>query len=243
MTRLLALLIPGLALAVLAVACTDKDTTMVTTSAESTGISVSGRGEAVGVPDVGFFDVGVDVVRPTVAEARDRAAEVASVVLDSLKDNGVEEKDVLTTGISIYPEYSFPPDAKQPVISGYHVTNTAHVTVRDLDRFSELVDDAVAAGGDDVRVSGLGFDIEDREALVREARAAAMTDARAKAEQLAELGEVTLGVPLSISESTASESPVAPGEGRDDAGGGGPTPIEPGTAKVIVVVQVRWAVE
>jgi len=222
-------------------ACGDASTT-VNTAGDTNGIRVTGRGEVTAKPDTGFFTVGIEVTARTVADARDEAADAANDVIASIRSNGVDSEDIKTTSLSIFPEYSYPGDGEQPTVAGYRVATSVTVTVRELDRFSGIVDDAVAAGSDAVRLSGIWFDIEDTAALLEQAREIAMQDARDKAGQLAELADVDLGEPLSISETTSTQPPSVPGEGRDDAGGDTPIPVEPGTGTVTVTVDVRWSI-
>ncbi|GAB4337723.1 MAG: SIMPL domain-containing protein [Dehalococcoidia bacterium] len=226
------------AISLLAAGC-GEETTIIGGNADQAGISVSGRGEVQGEPDTGYVTVGVETTRETVAEAREEAATIANRVMESLRRNGVNREDIRTTSFAIYPRYDYR-NGEQPRITGYTVTNMVEVKVRDLDAFSRIIDDAVEAGGDDVRVQGIRFDLQDREALIHQARELAMQDARAKAEQLATLGGVRLGPPLSIAEqTTASPPPFFGDRAADDAG----TPIEPGLTSVVVTVSVRYGIE
>lgn len=227
-------------LSVVAVACS-ADTVVISGSAGNDGISVSGRGEVIAEPDTGYFNVGVEVTAKTVADAREEAASVLADVVDSLKGNGVEGDDLQTTNFSIFPRYNFR-NNEEPEITGFTVSNTLSVTVRDLDNFSETLDEAIAAGGDAVRVNGIRFDRDDKAGLIEQARGLAMKDALAKAEQLADFGDVELGTPISIVESSSSFSPpvVFAERALSDAGA---TPIEIGTTSVVVTVSVRWEIQ
>ena len=238
----------GLALFATFVAAGCGDTsgdTIIQPSTEAPGIAVSGKGEVQAPPDTGFFDVGVSVTATTVADARDRAAKAADAVIGSVKKNGVDNKDIKTTQFRIDPMYDYGKNGGTPRITGYTVTNTVEVKVRKLDNFSKIVDDAVAAGGDQVRIQGIRFDIEDSAKLLEQAREAAMKDAKEKADQLARLGGVKLGTPLAISEQQSSSPP--PILSRDAKGIAAsevaPTPIEAGTGSVVVNVEVRWGIE
>lgn len=238
MRTLLLAIVP---ITLLLAACSEGDTTVVSGPQETTGISVTGRGEVQAPSDTGYFDVGVQVTAKTVAEARDGAAKAADAVISSLKKNGIDEKDIKTTGLSIQPQYEYPRNGGQPRITGYMVTNTVNVKVRKLDSFSKVLDDAVAAGGDAVRIQSIYFGIEDNEKLLQQAREAAMKDAKAKAEQLAKLGGVALGKPLMITESESTPpTPRLAAEAKGLADVAQPTPIEPGTGSVVVQVSVRW---
>lgn len=238
------LAILGLALPVvllLGAACGDK-TTVLSSPQETTGVLVTGHGEVEAPPDTAVFDVGVEVHAKTVAEARDGAAEAADAIIKSVKKNGVDDKDVKTTSLNISPEYNYPRDGGQPTITGYVVTNTIEVRVRKLDNVSKVVDDAVGAGGNSTRLQGIRFEFADNTKLVQQAREAAMKDARAKADQLAKLGGVSLGDPLSVQETQSTPPPVALATAAAAKDAVFATPIEPGTGKVSVDVQVRWGI-
>ncbi|MFQ5380036.1 MAG: SIMPL domain-containing protein [Dehalococcoidia bacterium] len=228
----------GLALA----SCGSDPTVEVNTGPDQNGILVAGHGEVMVSPDTGRVSIGVEVTARTVAQSRREAAEAAGAVIDSVKTNGVADEDVRTVGLSIYPDYRYPRDGERELV-GFVVSNTVSVTVRDLDSFSDIIDDAVEAGGDATRLQSISFDVEDRDAAVEQARDAAMEDARKRAEQLAEAAGVELGDALSINE--VSYNPPSPI--RYDAAGiersGGNTPIEPGSTAVTVDIQVRWAID
>ena len=219
------------------------DSTRIIQSSEGSGISVTGRGEVVAEPDTGYFNVGVDVTAKTVEQAREEAATALEDVISSLKDDGVDDEDLKTTSFSIQPEYNYR-NNEEPRIVGFRVSNTLSVTVRDLDRFSETLDGAITAGGDAVRVHGIRFDRDDKSGLIEQARELAMEDARIKGEQLADLGDVDLGAPLSITESSSSTTPPIYYDERAAAGADfADTPIEPGTTSVVVNVSVRWGID
>jgi uncharacterized protein len=208
------------------------------TSTAMNGISVSGRGEVVGTPDTLTVSIGISVGRTTVGEAVDVAARRATDLIAALQGLGVAEDDVQTSSYSIYPEYEYR-ENETPRITGYRVDNTLSVKIRDLDRAGEVLDAAAAAAGDEVRVNGVSFALEDNEALLVAARAAAWEDAKAKAEQLAGLAGVTLGRPVSITESVGNH-PVPIFGRAETAAGDEATPIEPGRETVAVDLTVTF---
>ncbi len=231
-------------LALVAAACTPSVTVENTGTAPegtATGISVSGTGKITGAPDTLTITFGVTVLADTVAQAVATAAESADAVIAALTEGGVAEDDIQTSNYSIFPRYDYRNDTQTLV--GYQVTNSVTVKVRDLDSAGTLIDDVTTAGGDAVTVSGVSFSIEDNEALVEAARAAAWDDARAKAEQLAELAGVTLGIPTSIVETFSSPPvPYAFGEQSFAAEADTATPIAPGTQEVAVTLSVQYSI-
>lgn len=240
MKRSLGLLVAAALVAAVALACGD-ETTVVIPATEETGLTVTGTGEVFTEPDVAYVLIGVEVHRSSVAEAREAGAATASQVIRAVKDHGVADRDVQTTGLSIYPMYEYPTNGS-PRIVGYVFWTTVEVKIRDFDRLSDIIDAAVDAGGDAARLQGITFDVEDRGRVLEQAREAAMNDARAKAEQLARLAGVQLGTPITISEVVSTPPAPLPaarsgGEFAVDTS----IPIEPGTTSVTVQVTVRWS--
>jgi uncharacterized protein YggE len=202
-------------------------------------ISVTGTGKVSGVPDTLVVNLGVSVVRPSIDAATGDAADLAQGLIDALTSHGVAEKDIQTTNYSISPEYDYRADTQKLI--GYRVTNTVSAKIRNLDKAGETIDAATAAGGSDVVVQGISFDIESNEDLVVSAREAAWNDAMAKATQLADLAGLNLGKAVSIQETTTPSGPPIPYAAADSAGGAS-TPIQPGEQQVSVVIQVEFAI-
>ena len=207
------------------------------------GISVTGTGSVTVQPDVGVLSLGIEVRASTVARARSEAAEAMEAIRDSLEDNGIEEGDIQTQFFNIFPQQVFE-EGEPPRIVGFVVNNQVEVKVRDIDTISAVLDDAIEAGGDAVRVNNISFTVDEPEQFLAEARGKAMEDAKERAEQLAELGGVELGNPRSISEA-AGVPPIAFPERAFDGAvgvGGAPTPISPGEAEIIVNVFVVYEI-
>ena len=207
-----------------------------------TGIFVSGQGLVAGVPDTLNINIGVSVTRDTVGEAVSDAAELADGVISALVGQGVAKEDIRTAQFSISPEFDFERRGRTRLI-GYRVENRLSVKIRDLDRAGEIIDGATTAAGDEVVVSRVSFSVEDNEALLEEARAAAWSDAQAKATQLALLAGVELGAATTVSESVGATFPqdeFAFGSARLASVA---TPIQPGQLDVTVILQVRFDID
>ena len=229
-------------LAVLLTACgATPQVTVNNSEGTHMGISVTGMGEVNGTPDTVEVDLGVSVLGETVDQATATAAERADAVIAALTTNGVAEEDITTTDYSIYPEYDY--SGNQERLVGYRVSNTVRAKMRDLDKTGTVLDAATTAAGDEARVGGLRFSLEDNAELVSAAREAAWADALAKATQLADLSGQTLGAATSITE-TVSTPPVPIPYAADAAGAERvTTPIEPGTSAVTITLQVEFGFE
>ena len=206
------------------------------------GISVSGQGSVTAKPDTALLSLGVSVFADTARGARSEAADAMTTLLDSLKRNGIDEKDIKTTQFSLNPEYDYSRSGS-PRLIGYRVTNAVSVKVRDLNRAAEVIDEAVDAVGDPIQISGISFTVDDPKPLLSQARAQAMADAKAKAEELAKLAEVTQGKPIAISETSSGGTPPVFYAARALEATGAATPIEPGQLEITVSVQVTYAIQ
>ncbi len=220
---------------------TTTTTTAQATGAGQTGLHVSGRGIATGMPDIATLNLGVTSFAGTVGEARTEAAEAMAAVLTALKEAGIEDRDVQTSHFNIAQRHSSRevticpqetgegtetmPGSEdsmtlsdgcyqewQSVVTGYEVANSLVVQVRNLDSVGSVIDQAVAAGGDLIQFSDISFAVEDTTELQKQARAAAMADLKDRAEQLAALGDVDLGALVFLTETSyAAPRRVAPG--------------------------------
>jgi uncharacterized protein YggE len=162
-------------------------------------LTMTGTGDASAVPDELSFGVGVTLTRPDLGAALDAASATMERVLGSLGRYDVAKSDVQTTGLSMTPVYDYHP-YDLPTLVGYRVTQHATVLVRDLENGGSAVAAAVAAGGNDVRVSNLRLLVGDPDAATAKARDAAVAEATAKARQYAEASGQSLGEVLTLRE-------------------------------------------
>ena len=179
---------------------------------DGTGIWVSGEGTISLDPDLAMLDFGVEVNAPSVSEANSQAATAMDAIVDALKDRGVKDEDIQTSRFSVTPRYRYVEEEMdgvrtgRDVLTGYRVRNNATVKLRDLDAIGEVIDEVVTAGGDVVRINRINFTLEDPKPKMTELREMAVADAKAKAEHLAELSDVSVGRLIYISEGAAPPS-------------------------------------
>ena len=206
-------------------------------------VRVSGTGVVAGEPDLVVLSIGVSVERDSVKQARAEAAEAMAGVIESLKGNGLLDEDIQTQHFSIHQQFDYSKGRRE--FRGYSVTNTASAKIRDLNIVGDVIDDAAEAGGDLVEINSIQFTIDDTTKLKMQARVAAMGDAQAKAQTLATEGGVTLGKPISISESGDFYAPYPASiefAFADDAGAVA-TPIQSGQLQITVTVNVIYEIE
>ena len=208
-------------------------------------ITVVGTGKASGAPDVAHVTVGVEALGPSLQQVVNDNKTRMAALLAALKAQGIADKDIRTTNYSVYVENPQPP---QPVVEGkagtgavvYHVANQVDVTVRDVAKLGDVLDKAVAAGANSIY--GVNFSVDDPTKLQATARANAIADAKARAQDLAQLTGVTLGDVMSVSEVIGTPGPLYAATMRDTGMGGG-APIQPGELEVAMNVQVTYAIK
>ena len=205
------------------------------------GIWVNGYGEVNAAPDIAILQLGISAQRASVAEAQAEAATAMDKVMTVLKQGGVADKDIQTQYFSIQQVTKWDRETEEEVVIGYRVTNMVTAKIREIAKTGSIIDAVAEAGGDFTRINSISFSIDDPSEYRIEARDKAMADAKAKAEQLANLGGVTLGKPTYISESI-SYPIYPPSVGVAEAAPAPVTPISPGEMKVSLDIQVVYAI-
>ena len=184
-------------------------------------ITVQGSGQATLPPDVARITFTVNNSASTVAAAQEATTKQTNAALDYVKGQGIAEKDIRTQYYNISPKYSYPtpcssvlcPDyQREPKITGYEVSQSVELTVRDLDKAGELLS---GLGKLEVQnVNGPNLGLEDPTAGYSAARADAIAKAKEQARVLAEQLGVRLGKIVNFSESSGGYPyPVAYGMG------------------------------
>ncbi|MCX6045263.1 MAG: SIMPL domain-containing protein [Chloroflexi bacterium] len=212
-----------------------------TTSTPRT-ITVVGEGKVSIKPDMALATIGVEVIKPTVKEASAENKATIAAVLEALKAQGIAEKDIQTSGFSIYAERYNQDGASEQI--RYHVSNNVSVVIRNLDKVGDTLDAAIEAGANNIY--GVNFSVSDPTKLESETRAKAIDNAKAKAADLAKLTGVTVGDVVSVSEvvggngggvyqSNFAKSDMA-------MGGGGATPVNPGELELSMQLQVVYSI-
>ena len=170
----------------------------------SRSFTVSAEGEAIGIPDVALFSAGViteggqDIVSLQVENTRK-----TNDIIAFAKENGVEEKDIRTISYSISPRYEacdnrFGRICPPPRIIGYTINSVIEIRVRDFAKAGDILSGVVDKGAN--TVSGLSFEIDNQDAVLKIARDEAIAEAKAKAQDIAVSAGFRVGRLLSIQE-------------------------------------------
>jgi uncharacterized protein YggE len=202
-------------------------------------ISVSGVGTVSVVPDAVRYFAAVSTVGKSNKEALASTSVVVSKVRKALLDNAVAKKDIKTSALTVYPEYSYSQERGSEII-GYRASQSFSVVVRKAEKAGEIIDATVEAAGDLLQVNGISPFLINGASATQEARAAAVADAKARANSYAKLLGLKLGKVVYLIEASAPSysfpMPIADKVSSENA-----TEIDLGEQEVSVSVTVRWS--
>lgn len=231
--RKLILASAGLALAPVLSHAQDTSAPLVTPPPQ---IVVTGHGEVKVSPDRATIQIAVQTRAATASEAAAQNATKQQAVLAALRSLGLSNDQLSTVNYQVYPEQRYE-QGKDPVITGYNVTNTVVADIRRLDQVGKVIDAALSHGAN--LISSLQFYSSNTEAARRTAIANAIIAARADAEAAARAAGGTVGGLLEIN--VMAFSPPVPMMARQNTlASDAQTPINPGDETVSVNVVTRW---
>ncbi len=200
-------------------------------------ITVNGEASVSRAPDMATISIGVTTVGKSAGEALKQNSTDMDKVIARLKEAGIGEGDMQTSGLSVNPNWSnsYSSSGTQ-TIDGFTALNYLTVGIRDLGKLGEVLDQVVADGAN--TLNGVTFALIDPRPALDEARKEAVADARARAELLATASGVKLGDLVSIT------------DGGGFAGGPGPmfraeasaVPVQSGEVSYQANITISWEI-
>ena len=213
------------------------------TATSANTVSFSGQGKVMAKPDIAVINASIVTQAATPKAAQNDNSAKSKKVVEFLKKQNIDEKDIKTSSYNIFPQYRYPQFGGQPTITGYQVNQSLEVKIRDLDKVSDVLDGLVSAGAE--QVNNLGLQVEDPEKLKTEARKMAIEDAKNKADELKDEVGIRLGKIVNFMENTGGY-PIPlyafDKEGRGMGGGGGPD-VPAGENEIVVSVTITYQIK
>ncbi len=210
-------------------------------------ISVSGTGTVKIDPDTARLDLGVVSNNESLEVAQTEVSEGLASITTVLSDAGIAPEDIATTSYTVYPVPEYDRDGNYVGIERYEVSSGFSIVVRDIESVGTVLDAAVEAGANNVW--GISFYVDDPSSAATQARALAVEDARAKADELATASGMVVTNVVSITETSAPP----PMPLQNDLGRGGAdmvaseqaasVPVSPGQSEVRVDLQITFEIE
>ena len=229
--RAAALVVLCAGLALLAAAAEPDTAKGVAAELRAEGITVTGNAVARTTPDRAEISFGVVSQGRTASQALAANDTAIERVVAALRSAGIASDDIQTRYFSVSPRTS----EEGTEILGYTAENSVAIQLRNLDRAGAVIDAGVAAGAN--QVYGPSLSRSNTKELYRNALRAAVDDARAKAQVLAEAAGVSLGAVVGVVEQGSTSEPPMP-VAADRAAG---APIQPGTQDIQASVVVTFA--
>jgi hypothetical protein len=208
----------------------------VTQTQKMSTFDAVGEGKVVIIPDQATVNMGVQEQGFNLKQVQEATNKKIASLTKSLKEMGIDGKDIKTTGYNYYSDYQ---NKNQ-----YTAYASVTVVVRDMEQVSPVMDLIGTLGLDNVSGPSFGLSDELMNKSVKEARGLAIDKAKAKAEELAGLAGMKLGRIVNVVEG-GSGFPVpmyARAEVMMDKAGGAltSTPVEPGSSEVQVSVTLSY---
>jgi uncharacterized protein YggE len=158
-------------------------------------VRVVGTSDVSVVPDRAVIAIGVEKQNASAQLAKQAADGAARRLLSALGGNGIEEKDIQTTFLSLQPQFNY---RKGMRISYFVAEQTMSITVRDLTRLDAVLESLIKAGGN--RIDSIYYETSDLRKYRDQARDLAVKAAREKAQALAHALGQEIGKAYSIEE-------------------------------------------
>ena len=207
-------------------------------------LTVSGQGLVSVTPDTAHISFGTLTQADTAQQAQQANAALMSQVIIALKQVGLTEDQMETTGFSLEPvwDYSYTREkGEAPRLVGYKVTNTLRIQTQRLAEVGRLIDVATRAGAN--TVNRLWYSVADNDEARLEALEQAYQDAFAKAERLTQAAGVSIVSIKSMDEGGMYYPMPEYRSSMDMVESEFQTPIMPGEQEIRANVSVKFLIK
>ena len=214
-------------------------------------ITFTEEGKVIAKPDIAkiSFSVITQGIEATAVQAENN--QKMQKVIDFVKKQGIEEKDMKTTNYVLNPQYDYTWCRKSkddtrycsPKIIGYELTQSVEVKIRDFNKINIIIGGLSDAGAN--QISNISFSIDEPEDYKNQARIEALKKIEKRVQLLSKETSLKLGKIVSVSESGISPSPIY----RDlkatvgSAEAPSAAPIETGTQEITVTLTVSYEIK
>ncbi|MFZ0611542.1 MAG: SIMPL domain-containing protein [Desulfobacterales bacterium] len=212
-------------------------------AAEPATLTVRGHGDISVAPDRAVLRLGAVAQAAKAAEAQNQVNRIVHDIIKKIKLLGVEDKNIATVDLSIYPVYeNQPPEprdqASPPAVRGYRADNIIKVEIEKLERLGDVIDAGLDAGAN--RLEGLSFGLKNDGDSRQLALRLAAEEAEAKADAIARaMGVDIIGI-KQISEGGVSLVRPQLDSGAAFSARAAATPVQAGQVRIEASVTVSY---
>ena len=210
-------------------------------------ITVSAEGKTIVVPDIAKINFSVITEGIDTEKISEENTRKMNEAIDFVKNKNIEDKDIRTAGYSLSPKYEYDEDKRTTFISGYTLSQTVYLQIRDFTKISEILKELPSLGIN--RISQIAFDVENQDESLKDAREQAFEKAFAKAKEMADKNNVRIDKVITFTEYQNNYSvrymkadTLSEASGMGGSVSSSPA-IEPGSQEIIVNVNVTYAIK
>ncbi|MHB9019605.1 MAG: SIMPL domain-containing protein [Minisyncoccota bacterium] len=209
-------------------------------------ISVSAEGKTIVTPDIAKMNFSVVTEGKDTVKISEENIVKMNKAIDFVKSQGIESKDIQTAGYNLSPRYEYDENTRKTFISGYTLTQTIYIKIRDFSKISGILGALPGFGINDI--SSLSFDLENQDASLKIARDQAFEKALSKAKEMAKKNGVRIKRVVTFSDYQNNypiyAKSVSYGMGDRAMTESAPSPsIEPGSQEVTVNVSITYEID
>lgn len=213
--------------------------------------TVQGSSSITEKPDQAQISFIVTKTATTLQNAQNLANTQTNTIVADLKKIGILQKDIKTSNYSSFPAYNennmrmmpirIPPPASQ-TITGYTVSENVDVTLNNIGKANNVIDTITKDGAENISGPNLTFSETSKKLLVNKARIQAISDAKQKAQAMADAAGIHLGRIVSIQENNTPYQiqPMMYGKVTSGAISSVPTQINPGENTITETVTLSF---
>jgi uncharacterized protein len=206
-------------------------------------ISIIGEASLDKKPDIALLRIGMENEAQTVSKAQQENSETMNSVIEYLKEQEIQEKDLKTSNYSIYPRYEYNHETGKRRLAAYRVEQNINIKIRDFSKISSILNQVTKLGAN--QIGNITFTIDDEIAAQSEVRALAIQEAKRKAKILAKQLNIKIGDLVDFHESANEQNIYY----RDKLEGYGAVSdsvaapqIEPGTTEITSQVTLIYEI-
>lgn len=145
-------------------------------------ISVYGTATVHVAPNLATITIAVVTQNKDAIHAQQENAKRSTDVIKAVKGVGDPTLEVSTGGYAVTVQHPIEGNVRTTEITGYQVTNSISIKLRDLNKVGQVLDQATLAGANSV--NEVSFGLENNETTRREALSAATADAVARVQAI-----------------------------------------------------------
>jgi len=168
--------------------------------AEASTINVQGNSEITVDPDLARVWAGVSISKDSADQAQNEVNRIINDITIALQAEGFTKDDIETERLSLYEEYDWTQDGRE--LKGWKASQTLKIKTEDIDQVGKIVDIAVNNGANQINNIEFYLSEATEQEYKQQAVAQATTNAKEKAQTMANALDAKLGKIKSASEAS-----------------------------------------